>query len=224
MVRSTELSQSGHTDESASLQETSDAIIDKAVTGKASTGAATSPTVLEEDAESVNHRAIDSSAINPVQTVETGTISEIQAVDDWDQLELSSIEIGAGVETENHPAAVPDQDDFSAIEEEFAEESSRLAQSSTTGLPGKFDDWSAMSSEPELKGQHFAAQGVERQETSIGQATFDDIAMDDFGQEDISSHAIESRFENPQARSEVSAVSDDVPAFAAITKESRCVS
>ncbi len=224
MVRSTELSQSGHTDESASLQETSDAIIDKAATGMAATGAATSPTVLEEDAESVNHRAIDSSAINPVQTIETGTISEIQAVDDWDQLELSSIEIGAGVETENHPAAVPDQDDFSAIEEEFAEESSRLAQSSTTGLPGKFDDWSAMSSEPELKGQHFAAQSVERQETSIGQATFDDIAMDDFGLEDISSHAIERRFENPQARSEVSAVSDDVPAFASHHEESHAAS
>lgn len=209
MVRSTELSQSGLADEPASLQEATDSIIDKALTD-----AVNSPAVIENDTESASHLLADSSAINPLQPVETGTISESQALDDWDQLELSSIEIGAGVETENHPVAVLSQDDLSAIEEEFAEESSRLAQSSTTGLPGKFDDWSVMSSEPELKGQHFAAQVVERQETSIQQQTFDDIAMDDFGQEDVASHEIESHFEDPHARSDEHALSDALPAFA----------
>ncbi len=209
MVRSTELSLSGLADEPASLQEATDSNIDKALTD-----AVNSPAVIENDTESASHLLADSSAINPLQVVETGKISERQAVDDWDQLELSSIEIGAGVETENHPVAVLSQDDLSAIEEEFAEESSRLAQSSTTGLPGKFDDWSVMSSEPELKGQHFAAQVVERQETSIQQQTFDDIAMDDFGQEDVASHEIEIRFEDPQARSDEPALSDALPAYA----------
>jgi type II secretory pathway predicted ATPase ExeA len=72
-------------------------------------------------------------------------------MDDWGMEGLSSIEIGAGLEADS-VSSFAETVTSAGIEGEAA---SPMEIFSVQGLPGRFEDWSAMGSETELKGQHF---------------------------------------------------------------------